>query len=973
MIWLLHYRRTWLSDGKWASLQRSVRNATGADLVPSKTTMFRRALALSRLVVEWHDKCINSCVSFACPMYKDLNRCPKCQNARWKPVGANRTTFSLAGGPGRARAAQKPVSTYSQVDIMSLVETTVASPVWAQALLDAYNQTIHALAMNAPVILNFSTSIGMRHLRGRDGILHRWDVALAMLSDGAEWHVVQDPTRKVSGYFVLLRFPELGVQPRAVPVVPGEVHPGPDDAHLGLDPDDAQPGPDVPSGSPSDSFAHRNMPTLLSVAKPAMADVSSFHHQLVQSFLKAEQGAVCYNAAARAYVHTRAFCILKIGDTVEQQNTSGTVGAGGRCPCITCKAPGVLVTRRVPASKKIGETQTKPLSTRGHPFTSPRFYDDPYVWPDEKKNPPRLDIDLLARGTSDKFLTIDLRSYEGLLEDLKRLRIARGGDTLEPTAATDEPTVMPTEGPGEPDEGPDTTEPITDTTEPTTTPVTAQTGPSGSKKAFERARLATGVAFESPFLPLLATKAVFPFDWPFESLHTLGMNAIPQTVAPLFGKQKTHQGVMATPSDIRAASRLVIESRRMNPTSISGSIRDPMGKIGGFKADEMRSYALQALLPMFRGIVSDDVFGMLAAMVRMLQVVELSQFDTTEGVAPDTELRAYVGDPSGRRTVSLATVDHSVRLFLHLHEKLYTGYRAEWIKLCTPTFHRLYHLPLWLMQWGELATTASYGIEAKIGDMKRMALSPIHPIEEIQNKELVTTIIFAINNQYDIADINPPERDGTPVERLSTTHPQIPGLALCHPRSPAQHARSGLPADEMGCLMGWMGAHGYQLGRGEFLRWARVRLSTEMVMRSSYGEVNSRFFEGGFNSGRASTAETRRDGRSARIALMWTDSGTTEAVEVLSYVEVPVMGLMHPRLVAVVARAPTLHDRSNAYVAFNRHERWTMEVIGVEQLQTPVGLMKENSRGRTEGDGWCAVQRGHDLRVAPFMSIEHWN
>ena len=95
-------------------------------------------------------------------------------------------------------------------------------------------------------------------------------------------------------------------------------------------------------------------------------------------------------------------------------------------------------------------------------------------------------------------------------------------------------------------------------------------------------------------------------------------------------------------------------------------------------------------------------------------------------------------------------------------------------------------------------------------------------------------------------------------------------------------------------------------------------------------------------------------------------------VEVLSYVSLRVEGGHLTLFQAIVMEAPPLHDRYGTYQAFNMHEEWTMKVIGVERLQAPVGLMKENSAGRQADDGWCAVCRGPNLSTAPFVEIAAW-
>ncbi|KAK4701762.1 hypothetical protein P7C70_g4465, partial [Phenoliferia sp. Uapishka_3] len=458
-------------------------------------------------------------------------------------------------------------------------------------------------------------------------------------------------------------------------------------------------------------------------------------------------------------------------------------------------------------------------------------------------------------------------------------------------------------------------------------------------------QLDSGIKGRSSYDRLGIFRWAYPWMFSLDDMHVTYSNNMKHFLEAIFGKvadKPTLRGVMINSESHKAMIDALGRTIHLQPAAHGQKVRS-IEHIGHLKAAELRSFMWFHLASLMHGVYERPKD--MALVVAAIRSTRLTTHRVIDMDAPfDPDFCTYAYNDAGEFPVPFANLRHAQDDFLIKRERLFVGRKYEFGATCVASLIRSHALPDMARKWGAgLLATTQWGLEGKIGDIKRNIKSRTLPVKNMENNNIDMNIITLIHLRYDV------EQWKAPVKmNLRENHPTLPDTTFLH----SKKEKATLSPHEGRALYELLRRNGLVGGVGskQPTRWQRVRLANGEIIGSmgrEYGtELGRIITEEGVED---DFREREREGirRATRFAKI-TKRAKTGVVnnerdhrifEVESFLSVPLAPDNRPFFVAFGHTFLPAEDMYNIQeaVSIGAKDR-TFGAIGIEEIRHGVGL-----------------------------------
>ena len=447
--------------------------------------------------------------------------------------------------------------------------------------------------------------------------------------------------------------------------------------------------------------------------------------------------------------------------------------------------------------------------------------------------------------------------------------------------------------------------------------------PRTSRSFKKQVQLNSGITSHPAFLKTMGFQLTYPHFMARDSMHGLYSVLLKDTMLLTMKKTPSLLSLDSTPSDFwDKLEALQLRSRPLRPSCMGQRVRS-VKKFSDWKAAELRTFITQDFLIFADDLrispktASRNLYELIRLMTIMARALESPHTFSLQSAA-DIDMVALRED--GKVAVSKKQLQTCVGNFLRTRENLFYGRQPAYLTgICTPTHHRVSHMPEDRAQWGPGSDYAQWQLEGIIGDDTRKARSRSQVIANMRNNAKKQNILKLIELRFD----NVPDTS-TPANPPRASHELIPDTYLLHPKRSVKK----FPAAYGYLFREWMIEKAIPHGDiDEIIKWARCELSTGTVVRSAW-------VEGSFDEGRSS--EDQR--YASRFVKFSTSAHSTQVAEIDSFWEIRLRYRQGNILTALVQEYKVETHPSRVYQTANSNAGRCWRLIGVEQIRQVVDV-----------------------------------
>ncbi|KAK4700038.1 hypothetical protein P7C70_g6213, partial [Phenoliferia sp. Uapishka_3] len=330
---------------------------------------------------------------------------------------------------------------------------------------------------------------------------------------------------------------------------------------------------------------------------------------------------------------------------------------------------------------------------------------------------------------------------------------------------------------------------------------------------------ASGITGRSIYDSLGIFRWSYPWMFSLDDMHVTYSNNMKHFLEAIFGKDAEKpvlRGVMINPVQHARMAAALARTIHLQPSAHGQKVRG-ITHIGRLKAAELRSFLWFHLASLFHGVAETP-----KDMELVVSAIRSTRVTTNRVIlrdAPyDPDFCTYDFDDQGEFPIPYANVRHAIDDHLIKRERHFVGRQYEFGATCVASVIRSHALPDMARKWGAgLLATSQWGLEGKIGDIKRHIKSRTLPVKNMENINVDLNILTLVHLKYDLPVFHGPVK-----ENLRKIHPRILDTTFLHTKKENSFL-SALESKALWALLKRNG--GLRVGTKQPTRWQRVKLT----------------------------------------------------------------------------------------------------------------------------------------------------
>ncbi|KAK4700090.1 hypothetical protein P7C70_g6159, partial [Phenoliferia sp. Uapishka_3] len=336
----------------------------------------------------------------------------------------------------------------------------------------------------------------------------------------------------------------------------------------------------------------------------------------------------------------------------------------------------------------------------------------------------------------------------------------------------------------------------------------------------------SGITGRSIYDQLGIFRWAYPWMFSLDDMHVTYSNNMKHFLEAIFGKdaeKPTLRGVMVTPANHTLMAEALQRTIHLQSAAHGQKVRG-IAHIGRLKAAELHSFLGFHLASLFHGVAeSPKDMELVVAAIRSSRITTHRVIDRDAPYDPD--FCTYDFNNKGEFPVPFANLQHAVDNFLIKREPHFVGRQYEYGGTCVASVVRSHALPDMARKWGAgLLATSQWGLEGKIGDIKRHIKSRTLPVKNMENINIDGNILTLLHLKYDF-----PVFSGPVKPNLREAHPFMVDTTFLH----TEKEKSDLSPLEGQALWALLKRNGgLCVGTKQPTRWQLIKLQNGKVIGS---------------------------------------------------------------------------------------------------------------------------------------------
>ncbi|KAK4697224.1 hypothetical protein P7C70_g8243, partial [Phenoliferia sp. Uapishka_3] len=336
----------------------------------------------------------------------------------------------------------------------------------------------------------------------------------------------------------------------------------------------------------------------------------------------------------------------------------------------------------------------------------------------------------------------------------------------------------------------------------------------------------SGITGRSIYDSLGIFRWVYPWIFSLDDMHVTYSNNMKHFLEAIFGKdaeKPTLRGVMIDSIAHRRMAEALGRTIHLQPAAHGQKVRG-IEHIGRLKAAELRSFLWFHLASLMHGVAEEP-----KDMDLVVSAIRSSRITNHRVILRDAPYNprfcTYIFNDKGEFPVPFANIRRAIDDHLLKRERMFVGRQYEYGGTCVASHIRAHALPDMALKWGAgLLATTQWGLEGKIGDIKRNVKSRTLPVKNMENNNIDMNILTLIHFKYDV-----PVYQGPVKPNLREQHPRIADTTFLHTKT----EKARITADESKAIEELLARNrGLSVGTKQPTQWQRVQLANREIIGS---------------------------------------------------------------------------------------------------------------------------------------------